>query len=93
MNKNYRHLIYLIFMLSVSVVGISYIGIGVKNYTESDEIAQLIEPSRAYESYGYKSIDEWQTSFENESLKKIGIGLGIIALIAGIGVFNSRKKS
>ena len=79
-------------MLSVLVVAMSFIGVGVKNYTESDDIARLIKPSRIYESYGYDTIDEWKAAFERDSLVQIGIGSGLVLLVAGIAVYNRRKN-
>ena len=79
-------------MLSILVIGLSFISVGIKNYSDSDEIAQMIEPSGIYQSYGYESIEEWKTSFENQNLIRIAIGVVIVGVFAGVIVFSKRKQ-
>jgi len=90
LKRKLGHFLYLISITTVVVVGLLFVIVGVKNLNDAPDIADRIAPSKAYENYGFSTIEAWQASFENKSKNKIFVGIGLIAAMAGVVVI---KKS
>jgi len=84
--------LYMLFMVAILVIAISFVAVGIKKYSDSDKIAELIEPSNIYKDQGHKSIDEWKTSYENQNLKNIFIGVGIFGAAVALAFYRKRKR-
>jgi len=91
-NKKSLDALYLLFMVALLVVGISFVAVGIKNYSDSDKVAELIEPSNIYKDQGYKSIDEWKIFYEEKNLKNIFIGVGVFGLAAVLAFYKKHKR-
>lgn len=92
MDKKLRDFFNVIVVVCVLGVGVSFVIIGLKNVFESDEIARFIEPSRAYETYGFDSIDKWKSSFKKQNYGKIVIGVVLITATIILVVMKKRKN-
>ena len=87
MDKKVKHSLYLLFIIGALGIGISFIAVGVKNLTDSDELAKALELSRLYERDGYNSINEWKNTYENNNKQRILIGVFMIVAVGGVFAF------
>lgn len=91
MDKKVKHSLYLLFIIGALGIGFSFIAVGVKNLTDSDELAKVLELSRLYERDGYNSINEWKSSYENNNKKRILIGVFMIIVVGGVFAFRKAR--